>query len=68
MSNALEDAARLLDLMCEYPLLEKVRREQLRRARKALGATHPDVGLALNKMGWLLQDMGRPEEAEPLYR
>ena len=68
VGDALEDAASLLDLMSEYPLLEKVRREQLRRARKALGAEHPDVGTSLNNMGALLKAMGRLEDAEPLYR
>ena len=68
MGDALEDAASLLDLMCEYPLLEKVRREQLRRAIEALGAEHPDVGTSLNNLGSLLQAMGRLQDAEPLYR
>ena len=68
MSNGLDDAASLLNLMSEYPLLEKVRREQLRRAREALGAEHPDVGLALSNMGLLLHTMGQLEDAEPLYR
>ena len=68
MSNGLEDAASLLDLMSEYPLLEKVRREQLRRAREGLGAERPDVGTSLNNMGMLLQAMGRYKEAEPLFR
>ena len=53
----------MLDLMCEYRLLEEVRREQLRRAGDDVAR-----GEALTNLGWLLQTQGRLDDAEPLYR
>ena len=63
VGNALEDAVSLLRLMREYPLLEKVRREQLRRADDGVPRAS-----ALSNLGSLLQDMGRLQDAEPLLR
>jgi hypothetical protein len=36
--------------------------------RKALGENHPDYAIDLNNLGLLLQDTGRGNEAEPLFR
>lgn len=51
-----------------YAEADPLAREALAERRRLLGAQHPDVGTALNMVGWIMHERGKSKDAEPVLK